>query len=410
MATVSSGTDSTSRLGPIEFVTLVSMILAVGALSIDLMLPAFSDMRTDFGLAADSTAVTGVVSAFLFGLAAGQIPYGPLADRYGRKPMLYVGFAIYIAGAVGAALAPTLPLVLAARFVWGVGAAGPRVLGISIIRDVYEGDQMARTMSLVMAVFVFVPIIAPSLGALMLTVAPWRWLFWLCALFVVVLAAWSSRLHETQDPADRLELRLDRILDAARQVWSNRTAAGYTLAMTALFGAFVSYLATSEIIVADVFDRPDAFPLVFGGLAAVMGAALLGNARIVARYGARRLVHIGLVGYVLAATALAGLSLLTGGTPAFPIFLVGFAAMLSLHALLIPNLNTVAMNPLGHVAGTASAIIGTVSTAGGTALGAVFDRMFDGTITPLSVAFLAVGLAALGIITWTERGKLALRR
>ncbi|NIS37540.1 MAG: multidrug effflux MFS transporter, partial [Actinobacteria bacterium] len=228
--------------------------------------------------------------------------------------------------------------------------------------------------------------------------------------FVAVLAAWSARLPETRNPEDRLELRLDRILDAARQVWSNRTAAGYTLAMTALFGAFVSYLATSEIIVADVFDRASAFPAVFGGLAAVMGAALLANARIVAHFGARRLVHIGLVGHVLTASGLVAVAMVTGGRPAFPLFLVGFAVMLSLHALLIPNLNTVAMDPLGHVAGTASAIIGTVSTAGGTALGAVFDRMFDGTITPLSFAFLAVGVAALVIVTWTERGKPALRR
>jgi DHA1 family bicyclomycin/chloramphenicol resistance-like MFS transporter len=391
-------------LGNAEFVALLSMIMALGALSIDLMLPAFPDIRADFGLAADSTQVTGIVSAFLLGLAFGQIPYGPFSDRFGRKPVLYVGFGIYALGAVGAALAPTLPMVLAARFVWGLGAAGPRVLAISMVRDVSEGDRMARTMSFVMAVFILVPVIAPSLGALINAVAPWRALFWFCVVFVAVVGLWALRLPETQDPADRLELRFDRVVLAAREVVGNRLTVGYTLAITASFGAFVSYLATSEIIVGEVFDKADIFPIVFGGFAAVMGAAMLTNARIVERVGVKRLVHRVLLGYVAIAAGLVTLSVVTGGTPPFVLYLVGFAAMLSMHSLLIPNFNTVAMTPMGHVAGTASAIIGTVSTAGGTLLGALFDRTFNGTITPLSIAFLSMGLAALAAVTWAERG------
>lgn len=402
-------TERTRHLGEGELVALLSMIMALTALSIDLMLPAFPDIRSDFALAPDSTAVTGIVSAFLLGLAVGQIPYGPISDRFGRKPVLYAGFAIYAAGAIGAALAPTLPLILVARFVWGVGAAGPRVLAISIIRDVREGDQMSRMMSFVMAVFILVPVIAPTLGAAIIIVAPWRTLFWFCAAFVFVIALWALRLPETQSPADRLELRFDRVARAARLVVTNRTSVGYTLAMTASFGAFVSYLATSEIIVGDVFDRASIFPLVFGGFAAVMGAAMLTNARIVSRVGAQRLVHRVLVAYVAIATGLVIVALLTDGHPPFLVFLLGFALMLAAHALLIPNFNTVAMTPLGHVAGTASAIIGTVSTGGGTALGAIFDRTYNGTITPLSLAFLGVGICALAIVAWTERGELALR-
>jgi DHA1 family bicyclomycin/chloramphenicol resistance-like MFS transporter len=402
-------TDGARTLDDREFIALLSMIMAVGALSIDLMLPAFADIRADFGLAADSTAVTGIVSAFLLGLALGQIPYGPFSDRFGRKPMLYAGFAIYAAGAIGAALAPTLPLILAARFIWGLGAAGPRVLAISTIRDVYEGDQMSRTMSFVMAVFVLVPVIAPTLGAAIIAVAPWRTLFWFCAAFVAVLAVWARRLPETRDPANRLDLRFDRVARAARLVVTDRTSAGYTVAMTASFGAFVSYLATSEIIVGDVFDRAPLFPLVFGGFATVMGTAMLANARIVGGVGAKRLVHRVLVAYVAIASGLVATAIVTGGKPPFPVFLVGFGLMLGAHALLIPNFNTVAMAPLGRVAGTASAIIGTVSTGGGTALGALFDRMYDGTVTPLSLAFLGVGVAALATVAWTERGRLTLR-
>jgi DHA1 family bicyclomycin/chloramphenicol resistance-like MFS transporter len=396
-------TQSTRQLGNTEFVALVSMIMALGALSIDLMLPAFPDIRADFGLAADSTQVSGIISAFLLGLAVGQIPYGPFSDRFGRKPVLYVGFGIYALGAAGAALAPSLPLVLAARFVWGLGAAGPRVLAISMVRDVSEGDRMARTLSFVMAVFILVPILAPSLGALINAVAPWRTLFWFCVVFVMAVGLWALRLPETQDPSDRLELRFDGIARAAREVMKNRTTAGYTLAMTASFGAFVSYLATSEIIVGEVFGRAEIFPIVFGGFAAVMGAAMLGNARIVEKIGSKVLVHRVLLGYVVIASMLVALSVVTDGRPPFILFLVGFAAMLSMHGLLIPNFNTVAMTPMGHVAGTASAIIGTVSTAGGTLLGALFDRTFNSTITPLSIAFFTMGVTALAAVTWAER-------
>lgn len=399
-------TVSGRRLGRVEFTSLLAMSMALAALGIDLMLPAFGVIRADLGLAADSTAVAGLVTAYFLGLAGGQVVYGPLADRYGRRPALYLGFGIYGLGALAATVAPTLPLLLLSRFVWGLGAAGPRVVTLAVIRDRFEGEQMSRAMSFVFAVFIVVPVVAPTLGAAVVTVAPWRWLFAGCLLAVLVVAAWATRLPETLHEEHRLPLRFGRVAQAARFVASDRRTVGYTLAMTALYGVFTSYLASSEIIFGDTFGRADAFPTIFGGLAIVMGAAMLVNARVVGRFGTRRLAHGVLVGYVVAATALAGLALATGGRPPLPLFLVGLAVMLTSHAVLIPNFNTIAMTPMAPVAGTASSVIGAVQVAVGALLGALLDRAFDGTVRPLAVGFLGYGVIALALVVWAERGRL----
>lgn len=389
-----------------EFVALLSMMMALSALAIDVVLPAFGEMRQEFGLGADSSAVAGVVTAFLLGLAVAQVMYGPFADRFGRRPVLYAGLGIYALGAVAAALAPNLELVLAARFLWGVGAAGPRVVVISIVRDVYEGDRMARAMSFVMAVFILVPILGPGLGALLVAVGPWRWVFWFCVLFVLVVAIWTRKLPETIHPEHRISLRFDGIVRAARIVLTSRRTMGYLAAQSLLFGAFVGYLAGSELIWSDVYGRGDWFPYIFGAIAAVMGVGVLANARAVGRFGVVRMVHGVLLAYTVLALFGVGIAVVTGGSPPFWLYLGLLAVTLGTHAVLIPNVNTVAMDPVGEVAGTASAILGTVATGAAAILGAVVDRLYNGTVLPLSVAFLVAGVLGLVIVVWTERGKL----
>jgi DHA1 family bicyclomycin/chloramphenicol resistance-like MFS transporter len=199
-------------------------------------------------------------------------------------------------------------------------------------------------------------------------------------------------------------LRFDSIVAAGRTVVTNRQTIGYTLAMTFLFGVFMSYLASSELIISDVFNRAAQFPYVFGGLAAVMGAAMLVNAAIVSRVGLKRLVRGVLIGYVVGSAGMVALAVVTDGTPRFWIFVFGLAVMLSMHALLIPNFNTLAMNPMGKVAGTAAALIGTVSTALGAGLGAILDRLFDGTVLPFTLGFFGYGVIAAGFVLWAERG------
>ena len=393
-------------LGRAQMTGLLAMSMALAALGIDLMLPAFGAIRQDLGLAPGATAVAGLITAYFLGLAIGQLGYGPLADRFGRRRALYLGYTIYGVGALAAALAPTLPLLVVSRFVWGLGAAGPRVVTVAIIRDRYSGEQMARAMSFVMAVFILVPVLAPTLGALLVGVASWRWAFVACFAAVAVMSLWAVRLPETLHDEHRLELRFGRVLRAGRVVVSNRETALYTLAMTSLYGSFSSYLASSEIIFGETFQQATAFPLIFGVLALVMGVAMLANARIVGRVGTRRLAHIVLLGYVVAAALLVVLALATQGRPPLAAFMVGLAVMLSSHALLMPNFNAIAMGPMGAIAGTASSVIGAVQVAGGAVLGAFLDRAFDGTVRPMSFGFLVYGAAALALVLVAERGRL----
>lgn len=392
-----------------HFMGLLSMIMAMGALSIDVMLPAFSDMRTAFGLSQDSTEVARVVTVFLLGMALAQFFYGPLADRYGRKPVLYGGIAVYGLGALGATLAPTLPLVLASRFIWGIGAAGPRVVTVSIVRDRYSGEEMSRAMSYIMAIFIMVPIVAPTLGAALIAVGPWRSVFAFGIVIAVLVAIWARVLPETLHPEYRREIDRRAITAAVKETLTNRQTIGYTLAMTMTFGVFTSYLASSERVFGEIYDHSAQFPIIFGGIAAAMGIAMLVNAGLVRRVGTRRMVHGALLGYLGGGVALLVVTSIGAGVPAFGPFGLLLAATLACHALLIPNFNTIAMLPMDRIAGTASAVIGTVSLAGGALLGALLDRLYATTVTPLAAGFVGYGIAALAFVLWAERGRLFTR-
>ncbi len=385
---------------------MLAAIMASTALGIDLMLPAFGDIREAFGLADDSTAVAGIVTAYFIGMALAQVIWGPIADRFGRKPTLFAGLAIYALGAMASALAPSLNVLYAARFFWGMGSAGPRVMALAVVRDTHEGEEMARVMSFIMAIFIIVPVIAPSLGAAILAIASWRWVFGFAVIYAAGIALWATRLPESLHPEYRLDLEFGRVVRAARFVVSNRQTLGYTLALTVLFGVFSSYLASSEIVFGDVFGRADQFPIVFGGIAAVMGTAMMANGLVVKSFGVRRLVHTAAFGYLLCAASMVWVSVMADGVPVFGLFVAVLAVQLVLYALLFPNMNTIAMDPMGSVAGMAASVIGLASVAGGALLGSILDRAFDGTVGPLSIGFLLSGVATLVIVLWAERGRL----
>lgn len=403
MATIES---QQHPLGRVEFTLLLAMAMALTALGIDIMLPALGDIRSAYDLAEDSTAVAALITVYMLGLALPQLVYGPLSDRFGRKPIMNVGFVIYIIGAVAAALAPSLAALLVARFIWGVGAAGPRGVTVSIIRDRYEGDPMARAMSFVFAIFVIVPVVAPTLGALLSELAGWRAVFLFCAAWAGVIAIWAIRLPETLKPEYRMELRMSRVLGAANEVVTNRVTAGYTVALTFLMGVFLSYIASSELIIEDVFDLDNLFPVIFGVTAALVGAALLANGTIVSRFGTRRLSHAMLMGYLALAVLFTLVALATAGRPSFWLFAASFVPALVCFGLIFPNFNTIAMIPMGHIAGTASALITATSLAGAALLGAILDQAYNGTVLPLAFGVLVYGLIALSAVLWAEQGKL----
>jgi DHA1 family bicyclomycin/chloramphenicol resistance-like MFS transporter len=388
-----------------EFVALVASCMGMAAMSIDVVLPAFAGMREDFGLPADSTRVSWVITAFFLGLAAGQLVYGPLSDRFGRKPLLYAGLVLYIVGAAAAAVAPSLATVIACRVVWGLGAAGPRSLALAMVRDTFEGDRMARTMSHAMAIFVLVPVFAPGLGAALLVVAPWQAVFWLPVVAAVALLVWvTTRLPETLPPERRRAVTPAALGRAFMVVVRTRRTLAFGLAVTCLFGIMSSYIASSEIIIDEVFGQKDLFPLIFGALACMLGVGSLLNARLVTTVGLDRIVRVG-AGYLFG-VALVGavVALATDGRPPLWAFCVLMGLLLPGVAVLLPNSNTAAMAPVPHVAGMAAAVLGTLSTAGGALLGSRVDTAFDGSVRPFAVgALLLASVIAASILLLAGR-------
>jgi DHA1 family bicyclomycin/chloramphenicol resistance-like MFS transporter len=386
-----------------ELTVMLGLAMSTGALGIDAMLPAFDDIRADLGLAPESTSVGMIITSYFVGLAVGQLVYGPLADRFGRRWTLHLSLATYAAGALASALAPTLTVLVLTRFVWGLGGAGPRVVAMAVVRDRFDGDQMSQVMSSLMAVFILVPIAAPSLGAGVVAVASWQWLFIVCMLFALAVGAWTWRLPETLRPEHRMELSAGRIAAAARAVAAERRSVGYLVAVTFLMGVFVAYLSGFESVIAQAYDRASDFPLIFGGLAAVMGVTMLANRRLVIRYGAVNVTLTTLALYVVLAVPFVILAAATGGRPPFVLFLIGMAVMLSCHAVLLPNLNSIALEPMAGIAGTAASVIGSAQTAGGALLGGILMATFDGTARPLVYGFLVFAVLAGAAAWWTER-------
>lgn len=379
-------------LGERELIALLAFSMALTALGIDLLLPAFGAIRAEYGLAADSNATSGLVTAYFLGLAGGQLLYGVLADVIGRRRALYLGYAIYLLGAVASVFAPSLAALYVARALWGVGAAGSRVVSLAVIRDTWSGDKMSQAMSFVMAVFITVPILAPALGQVIVDLGSWRWIFGACAVGAGLVALWAMRLPETLHERDRLPLRADRLVAATTAVLREPRTMWPALAMTALYGVFTSWIASSELIISDIFGRGEQFPVIFGGLAGALGVGMLVNARIVDRVGTPRVTRWAATGYVAASAVLAVVALVSGGVPPFWPFIVTLGVVLGSHALLVPNINSLAMEHVGHVAGTASSVIGALQIAGGALLGSVLDRMLDGSVTPMTLGFLGYGV------------------
>lgn len=391
-----------------EFILLVTALMATTALGIDLMLPAFPEMRQEFAMAADSTQVTWIVTAYFLGMAAGPWLYGPASDRFGRRIPLLAGLALYGASAAAAALAPSWQLIVIARFIWGVGASGPRSLSVAMIRDRYEGEAMARLMSMVMAIFLLVPIAAPGAGAGLIALLPWRAVFWFPALVAVVLMFWSRRLPETLPLQRRRPFTWRAVSAAGREVVTHRQTMALTLAITCLFGVMSVFIGGSEVIVEDVYGYGAWFPLFFAVIAVFLAINSLNNARLVGRLGVVRLVRRQARIGVVVAVVFAGVSLLQGGRPSFWVFTVGLCVLLPIVQGLSPNSNTLAMGPLPHVAGTASSIIATITSAGGAVLGAIAADAFDGTVRPFALFILVyVGLAAAFVLWGTTKPRSA---
>lgn len=391
--------------GRVEFVAMMSLLMGLIALGIGLMLPGLDEIATDLSVTGGSAGVAGIVTAYFLGLAAGQMVWGPLADRFGRKLALDLGLGVVVVGALASAAAPSLSVLLVTRVLWGLGASAARSTTLTVVRDIHSGDRMARLMSLIMSVFILVPVIAPTIGVGVLAVTSWRGMFMGVALVAVALLVWLRRLPETLRPEDVGSIAPRHVLGTVGVVLGNRITLGYLLALTSLTAAFTAYLSLAEPIIVGIYDLEALFPLVFGLFALGMAFASLANASVVERFGARRLVRIVIVVYTLLAGALVVAALLTDGVPSIWLFAPLLAVVLMSHAFMQANANSLAMDPMGRVAGLASAIIGAISLGVGTALGTIVQVVFSNTVTPVVVAFALSGLAALGLVAFAERGR-----
>lgn len=382
----------------------MAALMALNALAIDMMLPALPAIARGLGVSHPNDQQY-VIIAYTVGFGAGQIVWGPLADRFGRRPLLIVGLSLYALLAIGCAVAPTFALLLAGRAAMGAAAAATRVLVTAMVRDLFEGEAMAQVMSLVFMVFMVVPVIAPSIGQAILTVAPWPAIFGALAAYAAVVLVWSLvRLPETLHPEDRRSLAPSAILDAARCVFADRLAVGYTLASTALFGGLAAYIASIQQIIADAFHAPHSVPLAFAACAAPMAGAAFTNSRIVGRFGLRQVGHAGLAGFVLVSAIHWAVTI--SGHESLALF-VGFQALsLIAFAFCSANFSTLAMTNMEAIAGTASSVVGVTSTVGGALIGLAIGQAFDGTVLPFLTGMLLCGVAALVVVALTERGRL----
>jgi len=338
-----------------ELLTFASAAMALMALGIDTMLPAFEDMRATFGLEEGAPEIGNTITTYLFGTAVAQLVWGPLSDRFGRRPILYAGLGVYVLGAAASALAPSLGTLFAARFLWGFGAGGPRVVVTAIVRDITVGDAMAQAMSRVMAVFVLVPIVAPAAGAGIVAIAPWQWIFWISAIAGVLLGGWAVRLPETLDETNRRSLDPRELAAAARRVARTAITFRSTAAAVAIQGAMTLYLTTSERIVGEIYGRQAWFPFVFGAIAIGLALAAVVNSRLIGRFGLTPALRGQAAGAAAVATGLV-LSTLVGDPPNFYLFHVLLGLTIGSFMMLMPNLNAAGMAPMGDMAGTASSV------------------------------------------------------
>jgi DHA1 family bicyclomycin/chloramphenicol resistance-like MFS transporter len=387
-----------------EFVGLIAMMMALNALAIDAMLPALPAIGEALGVASENSR-QWIITAYLLGFGAAQIVYGPLADRFGRKPVLMVGLALYVLFGALAAFAPTFETLIAARVGAGVGAAALRVLAVSIVRDRYSGRQMARVMSLSFLVFLGVPILAPTLGQAVLTVAPWPWVFGVLALGGAAFGVWAAlRLPETLHVEDRMPIQMGRIASAFKLALTNRQSIGYTLAMTVISGALFGFINSSQQIFYDVFKAPQLFTTVFALVAGGIAVASLLNARLVERLGSRLISHSALLAFIAVSSVHAVVTLM--GHENIWTFTILQALTMFCFGLIAGNFGSMAMEPMGHIAGTASSAQGFISTIGGALFGFAIGQSFNGSAAPMVTGFVIMGVLALVFVLIAERGRL----
>lgn len=393
-----------SSLGFGEFVALMAMMTALVSLSIDMVLPALPEIGSTLGV--ERANDNQLVISFLFlGFGLGQFFYGPLSDSTGRKPAVFTGLGLYLSGCLLALLSVNFPMMLAGRFLQGAGVAGPRTMTIALVRDCFEGRAMARVMSFIMAVFILAPVVAPALGQAILLIANWRLIFGVYLTMAAIVCIWFGvRQQETLEPERCIPFSLARITTALQGVLSNRLALGYTIATGFVFGAFLGYLNSAQQILQVQYGLGVRFPLYFSTLAVAIGGASIVNARLVMKQGMRRLTLVALKTMSGASVVFFGVAYTLAGHPPLGALMLYLILAFFCIGLLFSNLNAMAMQPLGHVAGTGASVVGGLSTLNSLVLGTVIGQSYNGTVLPLVGGFGVLSVMSMLAMRWAEVG------
>ena len=401
---LSAQTQNKAPLGFVEFVTLIAAMMALTALGIDSMLPALPAIGTSLGVDSANHRQY-VITAFLIGFAFAQLAYGPLSDRYGRRPVLAIALASYVATCVLAAASGSFTLLLIARAAMGASAAGARVVSVALVRDCFAGRAMARVMSLAFIVFMAVPLVAPSLGQLVLYAGSWRLIFWGVAGVALIVVTWFwLRMPETLGQDARLSLNPARVLADYGLVLRDRQAVGYTLGIMLLSGGMFGFIGSVQQIMEEVFHAPQLLAVVFPCIASTMALGSLLNSRLVMKVGMRRISHTALTGMILFAAI--HLAIAWSGFESIWSFTLLQALMMGCVGLSTSNFSAMAMERMGEIAGTASSLQGFVTTLGSALIGAAIGQAFNGTTVPLYAGFLLMGLLSFVVVMVTERGRM----
>lgn len=387
----------------VEFIALVALTTSLVAMSIDTMLPALGVMAAELGAASPNDRQL-VLSAFFGGLMVGQVLFGPASDSIGRRRALFIGIGLFVLGNLMCAITRSFGVLLAGRALSGLGAASPRVVSTALVRDAHAGRGMARVMSFVSTVFILVPVLAPSIGQAVLSVGSWRAIFWGLVVIAIVNVTWFAlRQPETLPPSRRVPFSLRGVARGAGQTFRHPLTLGYMVATGVVFGAFISYLSTAQQIFQEQYGVGALFPIYFGILASGIGVASFVNGRLVMRLGMQQLSRLALLG----ASSLSALAFAVawswGGHPPLWVLMTYLVPCFFCNGILFGNFNARAMEPMGHIAGVAAAVTGSVSTLVALAIGTPFGRAYDGTVLPLIGGYLTSGVLGLAITTWAER-------
>jgi MFS transporter, DHA1 family, multidrug resistance protein len=387
-----------------EFVIAIASIMALNPLAMDMMLPALPNIASAFHITV-ANRPQAVLSTFMIGFGVGQFVMGPLSDRFGRRPVLLGGMVLYVIASLLAIAAPSFETVLLARALQGVGTSATRVIATSIVRDCYAGRRMASVMSLAMMVFIAVPVIAPSFGQAVMLLTQWRGIFIVLMLYGVLALIWSAlRMPETLPMSERKSLAVRDVLGAFRQTVTNRQTLGYALAAGGVLGALFAYVFSSQQVFTEIYQLGHYFPVAFAAVAVGIAIAGFLNARIVGRLGMRVISHGGLVG----AVAVAGIMLVAVKLQMLPLplFMALSTLMMFAFGLMFANFTALAMEPQGHIAGTASSLYGSITTLLGIGIGATIGQDYNGTLLPFATGFFLCTLAALAVVLVVEKGRL----